>query len=62
MIQMNFRADLVAYIDAELRELGYSRDAAGDARRDPPRYLMLLIRLLRRVPIALPRRILHGAA
>lgn len=56
MIKTDFRADLVAHIDARLQHLGYHPDAAGDARQRPAPYLMLLLRALRRMPAARPRR------
>lgn len=60
MISTNFRADLVAHIDAQLKELDYSPKAAGDARREAAQYLMLLIRLLRRIPAARPRSVVEA--
>lgn len=57
MIRTSFRADLLAHIDAQLKELGYAPKAAGEARQEPARYLMLLLRLLRRIPTAQPRRV-----
>lgn len=60
MITADFRADLRAHIDVQLRGMGYAPKAAGDARRRPPEYLMLLLRLLRRVPAAQPRRVVQA--
>ncbi|MFM0616262.1 hypothetical protein PQR37_19545 [Paraburkholderia nemoris] len=60
MIATEFRADLVAHIDAQLKGLDYSPKAAGDARRKPAQYLMLLLRLLRRIPAARPRRVFQA--
>jgi len=60
MIQTNFRADLVAHIDVHLNQLGYRPAAAGDARQKPAPYLMLLIRALRRIPSAQPRRAIQA--
>jgi len=56
VITANFRGDLLAHIDAHFRQLGYKSEAAGDARENLPRYLMLLLRALRRVPDMRPRR------
>ena len=60
MIRTNFRADLVAYIDARLKELGFDPSAAGDARASVPQYVMLLIRALRRMPAAVRRRVVRA--
>ncbi|MEX3973848.1 hypothetical protein [Paraburkholderia caribensis] len=57
MIRTNFRADLVAHVDGQLKGLGYSPKAASDARRKPARYLMRLLQLLRRIPAAQRRRV-----
>ncbi|RQT46240.1 hypothetical protein DF043_37630 [Burkholderia cepacia] len=61
MIRTNFRADLVAYIDARLAELGFDPDSAGEARETVPQYVMLLIRALRRMPAVTPRRVVRAA-
>lgn len=60
MISIDFRADLLAHIDAQLKELDYSPKVAGDARRKPAQYLMFLLRLLRRIPAAQPRRVVQA--
>lgn len=60
MIRTNFRADLVAYIDARLKDLGFDPTAAGDARAAVPQYVMLLIRALRRMPAAVRRRVVRA--
>lgn len=60
MISTDFRTDLLAHIDAQLKELDYVPKAAGDARREPARYLMLLLRLLRRIPAAQARRVVQA--
>jgi hypothetical protein len=60
MIRTNFRADLLAHIDAQLKELDYAPKVAGDARRKPAPFLMLLLRLLRRIPAAQPRRVVQA--
>ncbi len=55
MIKLDFRADLVEHIDSSLEQLGYSINAVA-ARDNVSRYLMLLIKALRRVPAAKSRR------
>ncbi|WP_175954582.1 hypothetical protein [Burkholderia sp. BCC0405] len=61
MIRTNFRADLVAYIDARLAELEFDPSSAGDARENVPQYVMLLIRAMRRMPAVAPRRVVRAA-
>ncbi|WP_322093943.1 hypothetical protein [Paraburkholderia bannensis] len=58
MIKINFRQDLIEHVDAQLEELGYVPDEAGEARESAPSYLMLLVRALRRMPSVQPRRVL----
>lgn len=60
MIQTDFRADLIDHLDAQLALLGYAPSEVGDARSSAPRYLMLFLRALRRVPAAKPRRVVRA--
>jgi len=57
VIKFDFRADLVEHIDSSLVQLGYSINALGVERDNVSRYLMLLIKALRRVPAAKSRRV-----
>jgi hypothetical protein len=57
MIQTDFRADLIDHVDDHLARLGFATSGLGEARASAPRYLMLLVRALRRVPSVRARRV-----
>lgn len=60
MITADFRADLFAHIDAQLAQLGYDPSAARAAQATLAPYLMVLLRALRRIPAARPRRVIQA--